>query len=160
VVTESAAAEAAPPAATQKPAPASRDSLRAASSRVAASLTPLSVPAPGGQTIWRIGQAGMNQRSTNSGTTWSIQPSGVVADLIAGSAYSDQICWLVGRNGTILRTTDGGATWQKLTSPSNVDLLGVFAINADSATITDAAGRAFETTSAGARWARTRIQPE
>jgi hypothetical protein len=160
VVTESAAADAAPPAATQKPAPALRDSLRAASSRVVASLTPLSVPAPGGQTIWRIGQAGMIQRSTNSGTTWSIQPSGVVTDLIAGSAYSDQICWLVGRNGTILRTTDGGATWQKLTSPSNVDLLAVFAINADSATITDAAGRAFETTSAGARWARTRIQPE
>jgi hypothetical protein len=162
VVSDSAAAEsAAAPSAKQKPATAPQELMSHASNgRVGASLTPLSVPAPSGTTIWRIGQAGMIQRSANSGATWSIQPSGVVTDLIAGSAYSDQICWLVGRNGTILRTTDGGATWQKLTSPSSVDLLSVFAINADSATITDAAGRAFETTSAGARWARTRIQPE
>jgi hypothetical protein len=121
-------------------------------------LAPLSVPAPSGKTIWRIGQAGQVQRSTDSGTTWSIQPSGVVTDLIAGSAYSDQVCWLVGRNGTILRTINGGATWQKLASPSNVDLLGVFSINADSATITDAAGRAFETTTGGSHWTRTRLQ--
>jgi hypothetical protein len=129
------------------------------SGRIAsAALAPLSVPAPSGTTIWRIGQAGVIQRSADSGTTWFIQPSGVVADLIAGSAYSDQVCWLVGRNGTVLRTTNGGATWQKLTSPSSVDLLGVFSINADSATVTDAAGRAFETTTAGAHWTRTKLQ--
>jgi hypothetical protein len=128
--------------------------------RVGTILTPLSVPAPGGTTIWRIGQAGMIQRSGDSGATWSIQSSGVVTDLIAGSASSDQICWVVGRNGTILRTTNGGATWQKINSPSNVDLLSVFAINSNSATITDAAGRAYETTSSGARWARTtNVQP-
>lgn len=121
-------------------------------------VTPLSVPAPSGKTIWRIGQAGQIQRSTDSGTTWSIQPSGVVTDLIAGSAYSDQVCWLVGRNGTILRTINGGATWQKIGSPSSADLLGVFSINADSATITDSAGRAFETTTAGSHWTRTRLQ--
>jgi hypothetical protein len=160
VVSDSITAEsAAAPLAKQKSATASQElTSHAANGRVAASLTPLSVPAPSGTTIWRIGQAGMIQRSTNSGATWSIQPSGVVTDLIAGSAYSDQVCWLVGRNGTILRTTDGGATWQELTSPSNVDLLGVFTINADSATITDAAGRAFETTSAGAHWTRTKLQ--
>jgi hypothetical protein len=135
------------------------DSLsKSANGRIAAAVTPLSVPAPDGTTIWRIGQAGMIQRSTDSGATWSIQPSGVVSDLIAGSAYSGQVCWLVGRNGTILRTINGGATWQKLTSPSNVDLLSIFSINADSATITDAAGRAFETTTAGTHWTRTRLQ--
>jgi len=138
---------------------ASADALsKPANGRIAAAVTPLSVPAPDGTTIWRIGQAGMIQRSTDSGATWSIQPSGVVSDLIAGSAYSGQVCWLVGRNGTILRTINGGATWQKLTSPSNVDLLSIFSINADSATITDAAGRAFETTTAGAHWTRTRLQ--
>ena len=148
VVSDSVAGEAAAaPTAKQKPATTSQElTSLAANGRVVASLTPLSVPAPSGTTIWRIGQAGMIQRSTNSGVTWSIQPSGVVTDLIAGSAYSDQICWLVGRNGTILRTTNGGATWQKLASPSNVDLCPSSAINADSATVTDAAGRAFETT--------------
>jgi hypothetical protein len=145
--------------AAQVTSTAPADSLsKPASGRISSALTPLSVPAPSGKTIWRIGQAGVIQRSTNSGTTWSIQPSGVVTDLIAGSAYSDQVCWLVGRNGTILRTTNGGATWQKLTSPSNVDLLAVFSINADSATVTDAAGRAFETTTAGAHWTRTTLQ--
>jgi hypothetical protein len=138
---------------------ASADALsKPINGRMVTTLTPLSVPAPSGKTIWRIGQAGQIQRSTDSGITWSIQPSGVVTDLIAGSAYSDQVCWLVGRNGTVLRTINGGATWQKLTSPSNVDLLGVFSINADSATVTDAAGRAFETTSAGSHWTRTRLQ--
>jgi Photosynthesis system II assembly factor YCF48 len=123
--------------------------------RAFSSLAPLSVPAPGGTTLWRVGRAGLVQRSSDSGATWSIQPSGIVADLLAGSAYSDQICWLVGRNGTILRTTDGGATWQKITAPTTLDLVSVFAINADSATITDAASRAYQTTSAGSRWSRT-----
>ena len=157
VVTESADSVAAPltPVSTS----AQTEALsKTVNGRIVTALTPLSVPAPSGTTIWRIGQAGVIQRSSDSGTTWSIQPSGVVTDLIAGSAYSDQICWLVGRNGTILRTTNGGATWQKIASPSNVDLLSIFAINADSATITDAAGRAFETTSGGAHWTRTRLQ--
>ncbi|HEY4907120.1 MAG TPA: hypothetical protein VIH74_06680 [Candidatus Acidoferrum sp.] len=159
VVTESVTVSAASTQLSEVSPSASSDTLsKPATGRIAAALTPLSVPAPSGKTIWRIGQAGVIQRSTDSGTTWSIQPSGVVTDLIAGSAYSDQVCWLVGRNGTVLRTTNGGATWQKLTSPSNVDLLAVFSINADSATVTDAAGRAFETTTAGAHWTRTTLQ--
>lgn len=129
------------------------------SGRALSSLAPLSVPAPGGTTLWRIGQAGMIQRSSDSGATWSIQPSGVVADLIAGSAYNDQVCWLVGRSGTILRTTDGGATWQKITAPTSVDLVSVFAINAQSATITDDAAHSYQTSSAGARWSRTLLSP-
>jgi cytoskeletal protein RodZ len=129
------------------------------SGRALSSLAPLSVPAPGGTTLWRIGQAGMIQRSSDSGATWSIQPSGVVADLIAGSAYNDQVCWLVGRAGTILRTIDGGATWQKITAPTSVDLVSVFAINAQSATITDDAAHSYQTSSAGARWSRTLLSP-
>lgn len=159
VVTDSIAGSGATTPVSQSITPASIEPLsKPTNGRIAAALTPLSVPAPSGTTIWRIGQAGVIQRSTDGGTTWSIQPSGIVADLIAGSAYSDQVCWLVGRNGTILRTTNGGATWQKLKSPSNVDLLAVFSINADSATVTDAAGRAFETTTAGDHWTRTRLQ--
>jgi hypothetical protein len=159
VVTEPSTVASAPVAAGQLSASAPSEALsKPINGRMVAALTPLSVPAPSGTTIWRIGQAGVIQRSTDSGATWSIQPSGVVTDLIAGSAYSDQICWLVGRNGTVLRTTNGGATWRKLASPSNVDLLAVFSINADSATVTDAAGRAFETTSAGAHWTRTKLQ--
>jgi hypothetical protein len=161
VVTDSVMVSGAPAPLAQVSASANGEFVtKPTSGRIASvALAPLSVPAPSGTTIWRIGQAGVIQRSTDSGTTWFIQPSGVVTDLIAGSAYSDQVCWLVGRNGTILRTTNGGATWQKLTSPSNVDLLAVFSINADSATVTDAAGRAFETTTGGAHWTRTRLQP-
>jgi hypothetical protein len=158
VVNESAAVEVTASSAQLSTSPAADALSKPTNGRISAALTPLSVPAPSGKTIWRIGQAGVIQRSANSGATWSIQPSGVVTDLIAGSAYSDQVCWLVGRNGTILRTTNGGATWQKLASPSNVDLLAVFSINADSATVTDAAGRAFETTTGGAHWTRTTLQ--
>lgn len=135
--------------------PSAAETFVAAPNRVLSALAPLSVPAPGGTTVWRIGRAGMIQHSSDSGATWAIQPSGIVSDLIAGSAYTDQVCWLVGRAGTILRTTDGGATWQKITAPTSVDFVSVFAINAQSATITDDAGHSYQTSSAGQRWSRT-----
>jgi photosystem II stability/assembly factor-like uncharacterized protein len=114
------------------------------------------ISAPDGASLWRAGEYGIIQHSTDSGATWTIQASGVVADLTAGSASSINICWLVGRNGAILRTIDAGNHWQKLSSPTTDDIISVFAVNAQQATVTTAANKTYKTTDAGVTWAPLR----
>ena len=115
------------------------------------------IATPNKKVSWRVGRAGGIARSNDAGASWSLQTSGVVNDLIAGSAPSDSVCWVVGQLGTILRTTDGGATWTKLQSPVKEDILSIFAVNAQQATISTAHGT-YQTDDAGATW--TKLPPE
>ncbi len=85
--------------------------------------------------IWRVGRNGLIEFSTDKGTSWTRQTSGVLVDLLTGSAPSEKVCWIVGRAGTILLTTDGGAHWKLLSSPLDEDLGGVLAADALHATI-------------------------
>jgi photosystem II stability/assembly factor-like uncharacterized protein len=119
--------------------------------RLANSVGEVAISAPGGQVSWRAGQAGIIQFSSDAGKSWTLQPSGVVSDLLAGSASSDKVCWIAGRNGTVLRTTDAGAHWQKLHSPSQEDLHSVFAVDARQATVSSATGK-YQTTDGGITW--------
>lgn len=103
--------------------------------------------------LWRVGPAGTIARSSDTGTTWTVQTSEVIADLLAGSAPSANVCWIVGRDATILRTTDGGAHWQKVSSPATEDLASVFAVSPQQATIsTTTAHKTYRTTDAGQTW--------
>ena len=115
------------------------------------------IPAPGGTVLWSAGPAGIIRHSADSGATWIVQPSGVVADLLAGSAPSDKVCWIVGRSGTILRTTDGGAHWQKLQAPVTEDFHAVFAVDALQASISLAQTK-YQTKDGGSTW--TKLLPE
>src|SRR5256714_13905249 len=114
-------------------------------------------PAPGGKMVWRIGPAGIIERSTDAGATWTVQTSGVVNDLLAGSAPSEKVCWIAGRAGTILRTTDGGAHWQKVQSPVTRDFISLFAVNANRAK-GSAAHDTYQTTDGGLTWKK--LSPE
>ena len=115
--------------------------------------SPAMILAPEGHILWRIGTAGKIERSADGGRSWVDQRSGVAADLLAGSAVSDDICWIIGRAGTILRTTDGGTHWLKLPSPSAQDLAAVRATDAQQAVIFDANNqRAYKTMDGGASW--------
>jgi hypothetical protein len=114
-------------------------------------LTTATIPAPGGTVMWQVAPAGIIQRSIDAGTTYTFQASGVVADLLSGSAPSDKICWIVGRSGTILRTTDGGKRWRKIRAPVVDDLAAVFAVDAQQATVTSA-NKTYKTTDAGHTW--------
>jgi hypothetical protein len=121
--------------------------------RLARSQSPTTVSAPDGKGIWRIQAAGIVEHSTDAGSTWTLQKTGVVADLTAGSAPSDKICWIVGRTGTILRTTDGGAHWSKVRSPVADDLSAVFAVDAQRATFSAASShKSYQTVDAGRTW--------
>ena len=113
--------------------------------------------APGGQASWRVGQAGIIEFSPDAGKSWTVQPSGVIGDLLSGSAPSGKVCWIVGRAGTLLRTTDGGAHWQKLHPPSQEDLHYVFAVDARQATVSLTNGK-YQTTDAGITWKK--LPPE
>jgi Photosynthesis system II assembly factor YCF48 len=119
--------------------------------RLANSIAEVTISAPDGHVSWRVGQAGVIEFSSDAEKTWILQPSGVVTDLLAGSATSDKICWIVGRAGTILRTTDGGAHWQKVRPPIQDDFRSVFAVDARQATVSPANGK-YQTTDGGITW--------
>jgi len=130
---------------------------RKAEMRLANSIAEVTISAPDGQVSWRVGQAGVIEFSSDAGKTWTMQPSGVIADLLGGSAASDKVCWIVGRAGTILRTTDGGAHWQKLRPPTQDDLRSVFAVDARQATVSPANAK-YQTTDGGITWHK--LSPE
>ncbi len=125
----------------------------AASTEVVTISNPRLISPPGSGVIWRPGRAGLIEFSTNNGTSWSRQTSGVLADLVTGSAPSDKVCWIVGRVGAILRTTDGGAHWTLISSPLPEDLGGIRASDALHATIWNARNtKSFETSDGGQTW--------
>jgi hypothetical protein len=109
------------------------------------------IPSPVAAVLWRVSAAGLIQRSTDAGKTWMVQPSGVVADLLSGSAPSEAICWVVGRNAAILLTTDAGQHWQRIHSPVDAEISGIFAASDQQATVT-AGGQTYRTTDGGQTW--------
>jgi hypothetical protein len=120
---------------------------------VGAIVNPRLISPPGSRLIWRVGHAGLIEFSKDGGSSWSRQTSGVLTDLLTGSAPSDQVCWIVGRAGTILLTTDGGAHWKVVPSPLAEDLGGVRASDALHATVWNAPStKSFETTDGGLTW--------
>jgi hypothetical protein len=114
---------------------------------------PRLIAVPGSKVIWRVGRSGLIEFSADSGTSWSPQTSGALADLITGSAPSDQICWIVGRAGTVLLTTDAGTHWKLLSAPMPDDLGGVLASDALHARVWNSLNtRSFETSDGGVNW--------
>jgi Photosynthesis system II assembly factor YCF48 len=114
---------------------------------------PRLITPPGSSFIWRAGRSGLIELSKDGGASWSRQTSGVLADLLTGSAPSDKVCWIVGRVGAILLTTDGGAHWTLISSPLSEDLGGIRATNERHATIWNARNtKNFETSDGGMTW--------
>jgi hypothetical protein len=111
------------------------------------------IAAPGSSFVWRPGRAGLIEFSPDGGRSWMRQTSGVLTDLLTGSAASESVCWLVGRAGAILLTTDGGAYWKLLSSPLKEDLGGIRATDALHATIWNTRGiKYFATSDGGLTW--------
>jgi hypothetical protein len=101
---------------------------------------------------WRVGAAGLIERSIDNGSTWvAQQPGGVTADLLEGSAPTPIVCWVVGRAGTVLISTDG-RQWRRVAFPETIDLVAVQATDERTAVVTTADGRRFRTSDAGLTW--------
>lgn len=155
--------EANAPAPAPTPAPAgvsggitaetTNNRIGAATQMVMVVSDPHLIYAPGSVAQWRTGPSGVIEFSSNGGTSWSRQRSGVLVELLTGSAPSDKVCWIVGRVGAVLLTTDGGATWKLIPSPLKEDLAGVRATDALHATIWNVRNtRTFETSDGGLTW--------
>jgi hypothetical protein len=82
---------------------------------------------------WVVGTGGGIAKTSDGGSTWVVQGSGVAETLNKISAVSADVAWAVGGNGTILKTTDGGATWRSQVSGTNATLSGVAAVSATTA---------------------------
>jgi hypothetical protein len=137
----------------QQPVGAVAQAQSASVVRAAGDRSGVIVTAPGFAVLWSLFPAGVIKRSVDNGATWTVQASGVVSDLLAGSAPSADICWVVGRDGTIVRTTDGGGHWQKLPPPVTEDLSSVFAVSPQQVTVTSASThKTYRTTNAGQTW--------
>jgi hypothetical protein len=108
-------------------------------------------------TLWRVAAAGSVLRSTDGGTTWETQSTGVMATLTAGASPSSAVCWLVGEAGVVLITVDG-RSWQRLAFPETIDLVSVRATDDRTATVTAADGRSFVTNDRGQTWQAARGQ--
>jgi hypothetical protein len=113
------------------------------------------IVAPGLKSVWRVGNAGKIERSTDRGKTWKEQSSGVTTDLTAGSATSEKICWVIGKSGTILLSVDGGKSWKQVASPISGDIGGIQATDALHASVWDVAKHvSYETSDGGGTWDR------
>jgi hypothetical protein len=114
---------------------------------------PRLISSPGSHAIWLAGRRGLIEFSKDGGSSWSRQSSGVLTELLTGSAPSEQVCWIVGRAGTIVQTVDGGAHWKVVLSPLTEDPGGIRATDALHATIWSARGtKSFETSDGGLTW--------
>jgi hypothetical protein len=136
-----ARAAAAPPVAAQQ----------ATSLDVPRRQTVIVSPSPASQ--WRIVPGGVVQHSTDGGSTWEMQSTGVAVTLTAGVSPSPSICWLVGTGGVVLLSTDG-RSWRRLAFPEAADLASVSATDDKAATVTASDGRTFSTNDGGRTWAQ------
>lgn len=127
----------------------------AASETVMVVSDPTRIYAPGAASVWHAGNAGLIEFSPDGGHSWSRQRSGVIVDLLTGSAPSEKVCWIVGRVGAILLTTDGGAHWKLISSPLKDDLGGIQATDDLHALIWNVQNKKrFSTSDGGLSWER------
>jgi photosystem II stability/assembly factor-like uncharacterized protein len=110
----------------------------------------IDVASPDPLVKWRF-SAGLVEQSADGGITWTRQPVGSPAVIVAGVAPSSSACWLVGTGGLVLRFTTARG-WQRLTVSNAPDLVAVDAKDADNATVTLANGRRLTTSDGGATW--------
>ncbi|MCX8042620.1 MAG: YCF48-related protein [Desulfobacterota bacterium] len=69
------------------------------------------VSAPDENHVWIAGDYGVIFHSSDGGTTWREQRSGVDVMLCDIQFIDTKTGWIVGGQGTLLATTDGGTTW-------------------------------------------------
>ena len=104
--------------------------------------------------------------SSDSTPWWSVQTSGVDADLrgvsvVLGVGKKDQLrylIWASGSDGTVLRSLDGGDAWQQISVPQagGLDFRDIEAVDADTAYVMSSGNgrksRIYKTVDGGKTW--------
>ena len=112
----------------------------------------MTATAVGQQWFSGTGWVGAIFRTTDGGSHWASQTSGV-SNTLRAVAFTDANTGIaVGHNGVILRTTNGGSTWVNQTSPTTYSLRGVCFTDANTGTAVGDGGTTLHTTDGGATW--------
>ncbi len=146
---QGAAKNSASPPAAASPATASPLNETVALGRLDARA--VEIASPDASIRWRVGAAGVVQRSSDGGATSETLSIGATEDLTAASAPSATVCWIAGRAGTVLLTRNG-REWQRVAFPERVDIIAIQAVDGRAATVTTADGRTFRTADGGVTW--------
>jgi hypothetical protein len=99
-----------------------------------------------------VGQGGTILRTTDGGTNWVAQTSGITSSLFGVSFADANTATAVGQDGVVLRTTDGGTTWEPQTSGTPQWLLSVSFTDANTGGAVGTGGANFRTTDGGTTW--------
>ena len=103
---------------------------------------------------WAVGTQGNILHTSNGGTTWAEQTSGVTLDLNSVHFTDSRNGWVVGRDGTILHTSEGGDTWNTQDSGfSSTDLHSVHFTDSSNGWIVGDRGTILHTINGGDSWA-------
>jgi putative zinc finger protein len=138
-----------PPARSALPQTASGAANATAVARARAEETMLFVRAPDATVQWRTNRGNVIERSTDRGTTWTVEHT--ASQPIAGGASSSaDVAWFFSRDGLVVRRTPGG--WVETRAPAGVQIVSLDATSATQATVRAADGRTFETRDGGATW--------
>ncbi len=99
-----------------------------------------------------VGINGTILRTTDGGTNWFPQLSGIT-DWFNSVCFTDaNTGTVVSATGNILRTTDGGTTWILQTSPVYSNFWSVCFTDADNGTAVGSEGKIVRTTNGGTTW--------
>ena len=101
---------------------------------------------------WAAGAGGTIVTTTDAGTSWTPQTSGISAALRAVHFVSTTQGWAVGQNGTILTTTDAGTSWTPQTSGISAALRAVHFASPTQGWAVGGAGTILTTTDGGVIW--------
>src|SRR4051812_44687070 len=66
-----------------------------------------------GSSGWAVGSGGTILHTSNGGSSWSAQASGVNLTLNSVDFIDANTGWAVGDTGGIIRTVNGGTTWSR-----------------------------------------------
>lgn len=99
-----------------------------------------------------VGLVGTILHTSDGGSTWTIQPSGLTTALLDVAFVDANIGTIVGGAGIILQTTDGGENWITRNSGITTALRGVSFSNVNNGTAVGAGGKILRTTDGGATW--------
>jgi photosystem II stability/assembly factor-like uncharacterized protein len=103
-------------------------------------------------TGWAVGASGAISKTTNSGTTWVSQSSGVAKTLYCVAFANESLGLVVGASGTIVRTSDGGSTWASVSSGTQSTLQSIKVVDMHSVWICGYDGVILHSTDGGLTW--------
>jgi photosystem II stability/assembly factor-like uncharacterized protein len=105
------------------------------------------------QHIWFSGNYGTILFSSDGGSTWTKQETGLNTELLCTMAFADtRRGWAAGTGGTIMHTVDGGTTWSRQQSGVDGHILDMFFLDAERGWAVGEFGLIIHTADGGATW--------